>query len=86
MNKIYDTILLQKSCIDFAIHATPLERYMPEERVGLKYRLWVIVESTAFEYFIMTLIVMNTILLMMKVRLSEFHFQANLLPESIQMV
>ena len=58
---------LQKSCIDFAINATPLERYMPEERVGFKYRLWRIVESTPFEYFIMTLIVLNTILLMMKV-------------------
>ena len=53
--------------MDFAINATPLERYMPEERVGLKYRLWRIVESTPFEYFIMTLIVLNTILLMMKV-------------------
>ncbi len=39
---------------------------MPEERVGFKYRLWKIVESTAFEYFIMTLIVLNTILLMIK--------------------
>ena len=61
----------QKSCMDFAIHATPLERYMPEERVGVKYRLWRIVESTPFEYFIMTLIVLNTILLMMKVRLCK---------------
>ena len=60
----------QKSCIDFAINATPLERYMPEERVGFKYRLWRIVESTPFEYFIMTLIVLNTILLMMKVSAS----------------
>ena len=63
-------IFLQKSCIDFAINATPLERYMPEERVGFKYRLWRIVESTPFEYFIMTLIVLNTILLMMKVSAS----------------
>ena len=60
---------MQKSCIDFAINATPLERYMPEERVGVRYRLWRIVESTPFEYFIMTLIVLNTILLMLKVRL-----------------
>ena len=66
---IYKFILMfQKSCIDFSIHATPLERYMPEERAGFKYQLWRIVESTAFEYFIMTLIVLNTILLMMKVR------------------
>ena len=67
-NKSLDLIAsFQKSCIDFAINATPLERYMPEERVGFKYRLWRIVESTPFEYFIMTLIVLNTILLMMKV-------------------
>ena len=65
---LFDIYLFQKSCIDFAINATPLERYMPEERVGFKYRLWRIVESTPFEYFIMTLIVLNTILLMMKVR------------------
>ena len=75
-NSIFFTILFlfffhfQKSCIDFAINATPLERYMPEERVGFKYRLWRIVESTPFEYFIMTLIVLNTILLMMKVSAS----------------
>jgi len=41
---------------------------MPEERAGFKYQLWRVVESTPFEYFIMTLIVLNTILLMMKVR------------------
>ena len=76
-NSIFFTILFlfffhfQKSCIDFAINATPLERYMPEERVGFKYRLWRIVESTPFEYFIMTLIVLNTILLMMKVSIFE---------------
>ncbi len=37
---------------------------------GFKYQLWRIVESTPFEYFIMTLIVLNTILLMMKVRIN----------------
>lgn len=56
----------QKSCIDFAINARPLERYMPEERDSYKYKLWRLVESTPFEYFIMTLIVLNTILLMLK--------------------
>merc|ERR1719412_2710863 len=56
----------QKSCIEFAINARPLERYMPEERDSYKYKLWRLVESTPFEYFIMTLIVLNTILLMLK--------------------
>ena len=38
-----------------------------QERESYKYKLWRVVESTPFEYFIMTLIVLNTILLMLKV-------------------
>ncbi|XP_076549402.1 calcium voltage-gated channel subunit cacophony isoform X17 [Osmia lignaria lignaria] len=56
----------QKSCIDFTIQARPLERYMPKERNSVKYKIWRIVVSTPFEYFIMGLIVLNTVLLMMK--------------------
>nr|XP_033322106.1 voltage-dependent calcium channel type A subunit alpha-1 isoform X4 [Megalopta genalis] len=56
----------QKSCIDFTIQARPLERYMPKERNSVKFRIWKIVVSTPFEYFIMGLIVLNTLLLMMK--------------------
>jgi voltage-dependent calcium channel N type alpha-1B len=40
---------------------------MPRERDSFKYKLWRVVVSTPFEYFIMSLIVLNTILLMMKV-------------------
>ena len=40
---------------------------MPKERESFKYKLWRVVVSSPFEYFIMTLIVLNTILLMMKV-------------------
>ncbi|XP_025830104.1 voltage-dependent calcium channel type A subunit alpha-1 isoform X9 [Agrilus planipennis] len=56
----------QKSCIDFTIQARPLERYMPTKRNSFKYKIWRIVVSTPFEYFIMMLIVFNTLLLMMK--------------------
>lgn len=56
----------QKSCIDFAIQARPLQRYMPKDKDSFKYKIWKVVVSTAFEYFIMVLIVCNTILLMMK--------------------
>ncbi|KAL0896001.1 hypothetical protein ABMA27_011991 [Loxostege sticticalis] len=56
----------QKSCIDFTIEARPLERYMPSKRASFKYKVWRLVVSTPFEYFIMTLIVLNTLLLMMK--------------------
>ncbi|KAI1305266.1 Voltage-dependent calcium channel type A subunit alpha-1 [Halotydeus destructor] len=56
----------QKSCIDFAISAKPLQRYMPKNKDSYKFKIWRVVVSTAFEYFIMSLIVMNTVLLMMK--------------------
>ncbi|XP_064457887.1 voltage-dependent calcium channel type A subunit alpha-1-like isoform X3 [Ornithodoros turicata] len=56
----------QKSCIDFAIQAKPLQRYMPKNKDSLKYKIWKVVVSTPFEYFIMVLIVLNTLLLMMK--------------------
>ncbi|XP_076348335.1 voltage-dependent calcium channel type A subunit alpha-1-like [Tachypleus tridentatus] len=56
----------QKSCIDFALQAKPLQRYMPKNKDSLKYKIWRVVVSTAFEYFIMVLIVLNTLLLMMK--------------------
>ncbi|CAL4058844.1 unnamed protein product, partial [Meganyctiphanes norvegica] len=68
----------QKSCIDFAINAKPLERYMPKDRISFKYRIWKIVVSTPFEYFIMLLIVLNTLLLMMK-----FHNQSKLYKDTL---
>lgn len=40
---------------------------MPKERNSFKYKVWRIVVSTPFEYFIMMLIILNTLLLMMKV-------------------
>ena len=41
---------------------------MPKERDSFKYKLWRVVVSSPFEYFIMLLIVLNTLLLMMKVK------------------
>ena len=37
-------------------------------RESIKFKIWSMVVSTPFEYAIMVLIVLNTILLMMKVR------------------
>ncbi|XP_074655928.1 voltage-dependent calcium channel type A subunit alpha-1-like [Tubulanus polymorphus] len=56
----------QKQCIDFAINARPLCRYMPKNKDSLKYRIWRLVVSAPFEYFIMTMIALNTLILMMK--------------------
>ena len=35
-----DVTFFQKSCIDFAISAKPLERYMPKEMDSFKYKIW----------------------------------------------
>jgi len=60
-------LTMQKQCIDFAINAKPACRYMPKNKNSTKFRVWKLVVSTPFEYFIMVMIAMNTIILMMKV-------------------
>ncbi|VDO14180.1 unnamed protein product [Rodentolepis nana] len=62
----------QKRCVDFAINAHPLCRYMPKNKRSWKYRIWRLVVSTPFEYYIMVMIALNTLILMMKVRKSPF--------------
>lgn len=60
----------QKSCMDFAINARPFATYIPPLHKHFKYKIWSTVVSQPFDYFIMLLIVLNTLLLMMKVRLN----------------
>lgn len=76
-NKFLLNFPLQKSCIDFAINAKPVETYIPPKRKERKYKVWKMVVSTPFDYFIMVLIVLNTLQLMMKVR-KTIHFNRNL--------
>nr|KAF6396282.1 calcium voltage-gated channel subunit alpha1 E [Rousettus aegyptiacus] len=56
----------ERACIDFAISAKPLTRYMPQSRHTFQYRVWHFVVSPSFEYTIMAMIALNTIVLMMK--------------------
>uniref|UniRef100_A0A8B9RF35 Calcium channel, voltage-dependent, R type, alpha 1E subunit a n=1 Tax=Astyanax mexicanus TaxID=7994 RepID=A0A8B9RF35_ASTMX len=56
----------ERACIDFAISAKPLTRYMPQNRHTVQYRLWHFVVSPSFEYTVLTMIALNTIVLMMK--------------------
>ncbi|XP_059413023.1 voltage-dependent P/Q-type calcium channel subunit alpha-1A isoform X5 [Carassius carassius] len=56
----------ERACIDFAINAKPLTRHMPQNKQTFQYRMWEFVVSPPFEYTIMTLIALNTIVLMMK--------------------
>ncbi|KAJ6647412.1 Voltage-dependent calcium channel type A subunit alpha-1, partial [Pseudolycoriella hygida] len=71
----------QKSCIDFAINARPTERYIPENRESFQYKVWNFVVSPPVENFIMTLIVLNTVLLMMK-----FHGQTETYEKVMQYI
>lgn len=59
--------LPQRACIDFAISAKPLTRHMPQNKQSFQYRMWQFVVSPPFEYTIMAMIALNTIVLMMKV-------------------
>ncbi|XP_059097525.1 voltage-dependent calcium channel type A subunit alpha-1-like [Tigriopus californicus] len=64
----------QKSCIDFAIQAKPMELYVPDETSGPRYHIWKLVTSEPFENFILMLIVCNTILLMLKFHGAPLYF------------
>ncbi|KAM3868483.1 calcium channel, voltage-dependent, N type, alpha 1B subunit, a [Diretmus argenteus] len=56
----------ERACIDFAINAKPLTRYMPANTQSFQYRMWKFVVSAPFEYSIMIMIAVNTVVLMMK--------------------
>ncbi|XP_069924223.1 voltage-dependent N-type calcium channel subunit alpha-1B isoform X3 [Oryctolagus cuniculus] len=56
----------ERACIDFAISARPLTRYMPQNKQSFQYKTWTFVVSPPFEYFIMAMIALNTVVLMMK--------------------
>ena len=51
--------------------AKPSERFMPEDPNTWQYRIWTIVDSRPFEYFIMLLIALNTLILTMKVSIER---------------
>ncbi|KAG2464095.1 CAC1E protein, partial [Polypterus senegalus] len=56
----------ERACIDFAISAKPLTRYMPQNRHTFQYRVWHFVVSPSFEYTVLAMIALNTVVLMMK--------------------
>ena len=51
------------------MNAKPRQRYMPEDKNTIFYKVWVIVDSKPFEIFIMTLIALNAVVLMLSVSL-----------------
>ncbi|XP_073746572.1 voltage-dependent N-type calcium channel subunit alpha-1B-like, partial [Callorhinus ursinus] len=66
----------ERACIDFAISTKPLTRYLPQDKQSFRYKTWTFVVSPPFEYFIMAMIALNTVVLMMKnnfINLSFLH-------------
>ncbi|XP_037832747.1 calcium channel, voltage-dependent, N type, alpha 1B subunit, a isoform X3 [Kryptolebias marmoratus] len=68
----------ERACIDFAINAKPLTRYMPEDTQSFQYRMWKFVVSAPFEYSIMIMIALNTVVLMMKFHGAPDYYDAML--------
>ncbi|XP_069101378.1 muscle calcium channel subunit alpha-1-like isoform X5 [Argopecten irradians] len=54
----------QRKCIEFALKAKPIRRYIPKAR--WQYKIWWFVTSQAFEYAIFILIMFNTVILAMR--------------------
>lgn len=54
----------QRNCIEFALKAKPIRRYIPKHRI--QYKVWWFVTSEPFEYAIFILIIINTVTLAMK--------------------
>ncbi|ESO06434.1 hypothetical protein HELRODRAFT_160604 [Helobdella robusta] len=54
----------QRKCIEFALKARAQRRYIPKDK--MQHKIWWIVTSQPFEYFIFILILLNTITLAMK--------------------
>lgn len=44
-----------------------MTRYMPQNRQTFQYKLWHFVASPSFEYTVLVMIALNTVVLMMKV-------------------
>lgn len=65
------SVFLQRACIDFAINARPLTRHMPRNKLSFQYKMWEFVVSPPFEYTIMAMIALNTVVLMMKVKVLD---------------
>lgn len=61
----------QRNCIEFALKARPVRRYIPKQK--FQYKIWWFVTSTYFEYFIFILILANTTVLAIKVMEKLLH-------------
>ena len=57
-------INFQRNCIEFALNAKPVRRYIPKN--PLQYKLWAFATSPICEYTVFVAIMLNTLSLAMK--------------------
>ncbi|GLD47458.1 voltage-dependent L-type calcium channel subunit alpha-1D-like protein, partial [Lates japonicus] len=50
-----------RQCVEYALKARPLRRYIPKN--PYQYKFWYVVNSTGFEYIMFVLIMLNTLCL-----------------------
>lgn len=58
-------VFWQRQCVEYALKARPLRRYIPKN--PYQYKFWYVVNSTGFEYIMFVLILLNTICLAVQV-------------------
>lgn len=58
---------LQRQCVEYALKARPLRRYIPKN--PYQYKFWYVVNSSPFEYMMFVLIMLNTLCLAMQVKI-----------------
>ena len=58
------TLTFQRNCIEFALNAKPVRRYIPKN--PLQYKLWAFATSPICEYTVFVAIMLNTLSLAMK--------------------
>lgn len=58
---------LQRQCVEYALKARPLRRYIPKN--PYQYKFWYVVNSSPFEYMMFVLIMLNTLCLAMQVKM-----------------
>ncbi len=58
-------VFWQRQCVEYALKARPLRRYIPKN--SYQYKFWYVVNSTGFEYVMFVLIVLNTLCLAVQV-------------------
>ena len=56
--------IFQRNCIEFALNAKPVRRYIPKN--PLQYKLWAFATSPLCEYTVFVAIMLNTLSLAMK--------------------